>query len=623
MIYILENIPSNPEAHIKQSKIGLLENINPPEMDDGGRKILYLDSYKSELIFSSPNNLDILEKIKLYLSCNLLFDSDSKLDCKNIIEIKINDVLYCFSKLNLNDFLYENKNISSLILENFKINSNLQVKNFFAFLENVNDSLQYLEINNLSLEILDFENQQLFYYIKIKNNQIILVNKEIGQEKVINIKNLILNNSPLCIIEGDENFIDNDINISINKMSLLAFNYCGIIEYKYNKNDNFINIHFDYSCLEKNSSNEMEIDNEDENNKKKKLNKIENFKNLISNKNFKCNCLKLSNFKEPIEIEIGCPNLIKELYFDNCLSDLTQNIIDKCPNLTKLKLKGINDKNNIKIPPSIMNLNIRDSYIEISSLPNLITLTISLYYLEENKELYEQREQYNKTIDSLKKILNDNNIKNITLKGNEILTKLELNNSCISNSIIIYGNCEIKSDLFQKFNKENEIEFHNCTLEKTEKINWTISFKKITFDFNTFNEIIFQVISKNDINDIDDLIKNISLNEDKTLKEKFDAVQKRMMDVFKDNNFKIRVKSFDFYRKVVLSFFIFKNDLFKTYDELLNNYQKHLEQNYYIFKSKKINEQSIIKIPILMSDYLTNEQIEFMKNLKDIEIVLN
>ena len=666
MIYILENIPSNPEAHIKQSKIGLLENINPPEMDDGGRKILYLDSYKSELIFSSPNNLDILEKInfqfieeltlsfkfksfkkqvefknvknvidkirnenegkkiKLYLSCNLLFDSDSKLDCKNIIEIKINDVLYCFSKLNLNDFLYENKNISSLILENFKINSNLQVKNFFAFLENVNDSLQYLEINNLSLEILDFENQQLFYYIKIKNNQIILVNKEIGQEKVINIKNLILNNSPLCIIEGDENFIDNDINISINKMSLLAFNYCGIIEYKYNKNDNFINIHFDYSCLEKNSSNEMEIDNEDENNKKKKLNKIENFKNLISNKNFKCNCLKLSNFKEPIEIEIGCPNLIKELYFDNCLSDLTQNIIDKCPNLTKLKLKGINDKNNIKIPPSIIDLNIRDSYIEISSLPNLITLTISLYYLEENKELYEQREQYNKTIDSLKKILNENNnIKNITLKGNEILTKLELNNSCISNSIIIYGNCEIKSDLFQKFNKENEIEFHNCTLEKTEKINWTISFKKITFDFNTFNEIIFQVISKNDINDIDDLIKNISLNEDKTLKEKFDAVQKRMMDVFKDNNFKIRVKSFDFYRKVVLSFFIFKNDLFKTYDELLNNYQKHLEQNYYIFKSKKINEQSIIKIPILMSDYLTNEQIEFMKNLKDIEIVLN
>ena len=177
--------------------------------------------------------------------------------------------------------------------------------------------------------------------------------------------------------------------------------------------------------------------------------------------------------------------------------------------------------------------------------------------------------------------------------------------------------------MFQKFNKENEIEFHNCTLEKTEKINWTISFKKITFDFNTFNEIIFQVISKNDINDIDDLIKNISLNEDKTLKEKFDAVQKRMMDVFKDNNFKIRVKSFDFYRKVVLSFFIFKNDLFKTYDELLNNYQKHLEQNYYIFKSKKINEQSIIKIPILMSDYLTNEQIEFMKNLKDIEIVLN
>ena len=238
MIYILENIPSNPEVHIKQSKIGFLENINPPEMDDGGRKILYLDSNKSELIFSSPNNLDILEKInfqfieeltlsfkfksfkkqvefknvknvidkirnenegkkiKLYLSCNLLFDSDSKLDCKNIIEIKINDVLYCFSKLNLNDFLYENKNISSLILENFKINSNLQVKNFFAFLENVNDSLQYLEINNLSLEILDFENQQLFYYIKIKNNQIILVNKEIGQEKVINIKNLILNNSP-------------------------------------------------------------------------------------------------------------------------------------------------------------------------------------------------------------------------------------------------------------------------------------------------------------------------------------------------------------------------------------------------------------------------------------------
>ena len=667
MKYTIDTIPSNSEEHIKESKVSFSENIKPPEMDDGGgRKIINLDSNNSELIFPYPNNLDILEKInfqfkeeltlsfefnslkkqvqfkkisnvidkirnenegkkiKLYLSCNLLFDYDSKLNCKNIIEIKINDILYCFSKLNLNDFFEENKNINSLILENFKINSNLQVKNFFAFLENINDNLQSLEINNLSLEILDDKNQQLFYYLKIKNNQVILVNKEIGQEKGINIKNLILKNSPLCIIDGDENIIDNDINISINQISLLTINYCGIIEYEYNKNDKFSKIHIDYNYLEKNSLNEMEIDNEDENNKKQKFNKIENFKNLISNQNFKCKCLKLSNFKEPIEFEIGCPNSIKEIHFDNCNSDLTQNIIDKCLNLTNLKLKAINDKNNIKIPPSIIDLNIRDSYIEISSLPNLSTLKISLYYLEEYKELYEQKEQYDKTIDSLKKIINEkNNLKNITLKGNEVSSKLEFNQSTINNLTIIYKNCDIKSNLFPKINKENEIEFHNCIIEKTENINWKISFKKITFDYNTFNEIIFQVNSKNDINDIDDLIKNISINEDKTLKEKFDAVQKRMLDIFKDNNFKIIVKNYDLYRKVVLAFFIFKNDIFKTYEELLNNYQKHLENNYYIVKEKKNNDNSMIKIPILMSDHLTNEQIEFMKNLKDIEIALN
>ena len=624
MIYIIETYPSNQEEHVKESKVVLLENIKPSEMDDGERKTLYLDANKSELVFSFPNNFNILEKIKfqfkeeltlsfifksfkkqiefkniknvidiirnenegkklkLYISCNLLFDNDSKLDCKNIIEIKINDVLYCFSKLNLNDFFYENKSINSLIFQNFKINSNQQIKNFFGFLENLNDNLQSLEIENLSLEILDDKNQQLFYYMKIKNNQVILVNKEIGQEKVLNIKNLILKNSTLCIIDGDdENIFDNDIHISINQISLLVINYCGIINYEYKKDEKF-SFHFDYNYLEKNLLNEMDIENEkdDGNKQKKKFNKIENFQHLISNKNFKCNYLKLSNFKEPIEIEIGCPELISEIYFDNCSSELTNKIIDKCPNLTKLKLKGINDKNNIHIPQSIVDLNIRDSYIETSqTMTNLSNLTISLYYLEENKELYEQKEQYNKTIDTLKKILNEkNNIKTITFKGNAVSIKLE-NENFITNSIINYGNCEIKSFLFQKFQKENEIELHNCTLEKTENIDWKFPFKKITFDFNTFNEIIFQV-NKNDINDIDEFIKNIAINEDKNLKEKFGVVKKRMMDVFNGNNFKIVTKNDDLFRKVVLTFFIFKNEQFKTYEELLQNYQKHLENNY-------------------------------------------
>ena len=631
MIYIIETYPSNQEEHVKESKVVLLENIKPSEMDDGERKTLYLDANKSELVFSFPNNFNILEKIKfqfkeeltlsfifksfkkqiefkniknvidiirnenegkklkLYISCNLLFDNDSKLDCKNIIEIKINDVLYCFSKLNLNDFFYENKSINSLIFQNFKINSNQQIKNFFGFLENLNDNLQSLEIENLSLEILDDKNQQLFYYMKIKNNQVILVNKEIGQEKVLNIKNLILKNSTLCIIDGDdENIFDNDIHISINQISLLVINYCGIINYEYKKDEKF-SFHFDYNYLEKNLLNEMDIENEkdDGNKQKKKFNKLENFQHLISNKNFKCNYLKLSNFKEPIEIEIGCPELIREIYFDNCSSELTNKIIDKCPNLTKLKLKGINDKNNIHIPQSIVDLNIRDSYIETSStMTNLSNLTISLYYLEENKELYEQKEQYNKTIDTLKKILNEkNNIKIITFKGNAVSIKLE-NENFITNSIINYGNCEIKSFLFQKFQKENEIELHNCTLEKTENIDWKFPFKKITFDFNTFNEIIFQV-NKNDINDIDEFIKNIAINEDKNLKEKFGVVKKRMMDVFNGNNFKIVTKNDDLFRKVVLTFFIFKNEQFKTYEELLQNYQKHLENNYYIIKEKK------------------------------------
>lgn len=316
MIYIIETYPSNQEEHVKESKVVLLENIKPSEMDDGERKTLYLDANKSELVFSFPNNFNILEKIKfqfkeeltlsfifksfkkqiefkniknvidiirnenegkklkLYISCNLLFDNDSKLDCKNIIEIKINDVLYCFSKLNLNDFFYENKSINSLIFQNFKINSNQQIKNFFGFLENLNDNLQSLEIENLSLEILDDKNQQLFYYMKIKNNQVILVNKEIGQEKVLNIKNLILKNSTLCIIDGDdENIFDNDIHISINQISLLVINYCGIINYEYKKDEKF-SFHFDYNYLEKNLLNEMDIENEKDDGNKQKKNSI-------------------------------------------------------------------------------------------------------------------------------------------------------------------------------------------------------------------------------------------------------------------------------------------------------------------------------------------------------------
>ncbi len=654
---VLESLDFDIKNVEQCTKIIIPENLNFTQMDDKKKITINFINDDISLIFTSENTLNIIDrivfkfnnniiinlvfkfksikftlhylnfikilnnirdnnlgiKIKLYFSCNFICENDMIIDCQNIIELKINDVLYNFSSLNLNNIFNKNRKFSSLILKNMKLNSNQQVENFFHFIYNPKGELKNLTIKNFYIENLDY-NVKLLHYIKIINNQIYISNK--GNDIQFHIDNIIFKQCPLCVIENNEE-IFNNINISIDQTSFIKINFCGIVKYKYIKDKGY-ELSFNYDYLEDNDEkdeNKMEIETTEKDNNK--LNNFESLKRYINNKNLKCYKFKFSNFKK--QIEIGYKESIEEIYFEYCSSEFTQSILDSLPNIRTLKLKGITENNCIKIPQSIQNLIIKDSYFDIQqySLMNLKNLTLSFYCLNDIKDLYNQKNEYDKTILSIQKILKEENIilKNIIFEGDsEIFITFNSNEKrCINNEFITFKKCIINIHIFDYIkNLDKEFIFFDCMFQENDlKIFNQLNI--ITFDYYTFNKIFFSQI---EINDIDDFVQNLYYEK---LEENFCKVQKRL-EIFQSKKIKIITKNLEEYRKIIIFFLIFKNSKFKSIEEVKNQFNTYFKNNIIICGKEK-------NIPIILSDYyLSKEQIEFIKDLKNIEnieIIIN
>jgi hypothetical protein len=652
--YILESLNFDINIIEQCTKIIIPENLSFNEMDDKTNLKINFVNDDISIIFTSENNLNIIDKlifkfkniinlifqfksikfilhyqkliilldsirnnnlekkIKLHFSCNFFCENNISIDCQNIIELKINDVLYNFSSLNLNYIFNKNRKFSSLILKNMKLNTNQQVKNFFQFINNPNEKLENLQIKNLNVEILDNEEPKLYHYIKIINNQIYFSLK--GNDFLFQIDNIILKKCPLSIIEHNENSFNN-INISIDQTSLIKINFCGIVKYKYIKDKGY-DLSFNYDYLDdddEKDENQMEIDTSPKDNNNK-LNNFESLQKYINNKNLKCYKLKFSNFKK--NIEIGYPESIEEIYFEYCSSNFTQSILDKLPNVKTLKLKGITENKNIQIPKSIENLIIIDSYFEIQdySLMELNNLTLSFYCLNDIKLLNNQINEYDKTILSIKKLLTNGNLKNIILEGDdEIIIPFDSKDiNCINNEIVTFQNCTINIQIFDYIkNFDKEFIFNECIFQEND-LKIFIKLKIITFDYYTFNKILFSQIQ---INDIDDFIQNLY---HENLTDKFLMVQDKIK-IFNSTKIKIITKNIEEYRQINMIFLIFKNSIkFKSIEDLKREFNDYFKNNIIIFDK---NEQNII--PITLSDfYFSAQQIEFISNLQNTQIIL-
>ena len=563
-----------------------------------------LSLLKFDSLLESIRNLNEGQVINLHFSSSFIYDynDNSKKNFLNVNQIKIDDVLYCFSLFELNKIFLNNTNFSSIILKNIKFNSNSQIQNLFDFLEK-QKNLNFLKIENLYLELFDSQEQIILNYFQVINNQIYMIRKLENKETLLNINNFILKNAPLVNIINNEKTNDNLSYISINQSSILSINFCGIIKYVYYNQKYYLSI--DQNYFEDDTT--MDLEKEEQRN----FNNFQTFKKLIGNNNLKIYKLKLSNITKTFDV--GNKESINEVYFNNCSSEVTQYIISQLPNLKNLKLKGINDLNCIIIPKSIIKLTINDSYINNSSLPNLQKINIILNSLKEKEILFEQSNQYNITLESIKNILKEknDNLKEIVLERNSIFLSFETNEeSCFNKSNIIFKNCFINQKLFEKLNLNvnRQIFCINCSIENEKFLE---PFQNITFDFYTYNNLIFKSYKKNDI---EDYIKNLFLKEDTNLKFNY-------IDT-KNKKIKIITKSNEEYRKMVLTFFIFKNEsIFTSCKDIIDKFNEKIGNNIILWSKDRNNENIIY--PVIWSDYyLSKEQINFIKGLNNIQIEL-
>ena len=205
-------------------------------------------------------------------------------------------------------------------------------------------------------------------------------------------------------------------------------------------------------------------------------------------------------------------------------------------------------------------------------------------------------------------------MKNIILEGDdEIIIPFDSKDiNCINNEIVTFQNCTINIQIFDYIkNFDKEFIFNECIFQENDlKI-----FKKlkiITFDYYTFNKILFSQIQ---INDIDDFIQNLY---HENLTDKFLMVQDKIK-IFNSTKIKIITKNIEEYRQINMIFLIFKNSIkFKSIEDLKREFNDYFKNNIIIFDK---NEQNII--PITLSDfYFSTQQIEFISNLQNTQIIL-
>ena len=402
---------------------------------------------------------------------NKFYFDDIDLKC-NILYIS--DELYSISPYV--DIYFKKLKAKKLILKHFKINSNLQLDNFFNYI--INTECEELELEDIYVELIikkdekDETYNNLKQYITFENGNFYLIKEE--ENKKLNLKTLKLKDCPLFAISEDTfKNINNDISIDIDENSLI--NPDITTQFKINKGYTEICYDLDSFKLSKDEEKEDDEDGDEdekkeedylyyldyifdiildnENNIKYKKIKFKNFdktkyeyitdenltfideKNWVFNEEEKKLKKKFEDFNKKINTRIN-NNLnklidIKELIFDNCSNYFIQLVLkfiqknnESNKNLEYLKLKKC-AKEHFDIK-SILSLNLK--YLILFDIP------LKLQKFPSNDKL--------------------GKIENLTIK----ISGLE--HYCKSNNLNYYRTIEIIVDLIEneKFNKNLSFE---------------------------------------------------------------------------------------------------------------------------------------------------------------------
>ena len=446
------------EIDIKSNIVNIIFDI-----DDLSKKItLDQEDNIHKIIKSFDNENEYNYNLNIYFKNCLIIQPSSDEDESNMLYIEgskllinklyISDELYVMSPyLNL---LFQSYFPKELILKKIKINSKLQLTNFFNFIIK-NEFCEKLILEDISIELIIKNNEkeenynelnQYFYYSKGK-----IYIKHL-QNKKYNIKNIKLIDCPLFAIDDDTFFEINkykDISIDIDNNSLLnpdiiakfnieegLLNICYDLDsYKYNievNKDYFEYVEYIIEIIIKNRNNYRKIKF-----KNFEMTKLEyiigenatklNINNLILNDEEKLKKLKFEEFDKKIKEKIKDKKLenIKELIFDNCCNffiELILSMTNSDLNLLKFKkcAKDYLNINNISLF-NINHLNLFDTPInyekEINFHVNNLTININglQYYCVKCNF------NYNKIIEKIIEFIsNEKNYDNICFEMNAL-----------------------------------------------------------------------------------------------------------------------------------------------------------------------------------------------------------
>ena len=446
------------EIDIKSNIVNIIFDI-----DDLSKKItLDQEDNIHKIIKSFDNENEYNYNLNIYFKNCLIIQPSSDEDESNMLYIEgskllinklyISDELYVMSPyLNL---LFQSYFPKELILKKIKINSKLQLTNFFNFIIK-NEFCEKLILEDISIELIIKNNEkeenynelnQYFYYSKGK-----IYIKHLENEKY-NIKNIKLIDCPLFAIDDDTFFEINkykDILIDIDNNSLLnpdiiakfnieegLLNICYDLDsYKYNievNKDYFEYFEYIIEIIIKNRNNYRKIKF-----KNFEMTKLEyiigenatklNINNLILNDEEKLKKLKFEEFDKKIKEKIKDKKLenIKELIFDNCCNffiELILSMTNSDLNLLKFKkcAKDYLNINNISLF-NINHLNLFDTPINYEKEINfhVNNLTININGLE--YYCVKCNFNYNKIIEKIIEFIsNEKNYDNICFEMNAL-----------------------------------------------------------------------------------------------------------------------------------------------------------------------------------------------------------
>ena len=409
------------------------------QFEDDKRENLIKSIYFKNCLIETPNNAKEDNR--------LLYFQDEKLFINKLF---ISDDLYNISSY-LN-FLFQSFYAKELILKKIKINSKLQLNNFFEFItrENENNYPENLLLEDISVELIIKENEnddkynELNQYFYFSKGKILIKNFKYN---ITTLKSLKLIDSPLFAITEDI-FTDIDkyreITIDIDNNSLLNPE----IITKFKIKDGLLDICYDLNSYKCNQDEEEDYLSywkyifEILINKFQKYRKIKfknfditkteyilgnNFTNIkeenwILNEEEKNQKNKYEEFIKEIKGKIKNIKLenIKELIFDNCTNDFIELILSmKKYDLDLLKIKKCSKEyfniDNISLI-NISHLYLFDTPLNFINIVNynIINFTIKIngleFYCDKNNI------NYYKTIEKIVEFISMNNFQKIVFE---------------------------------------------------------------------------------------------------------------------------------------------------------------------------------------------------------------